>query len=69
MSAPVETTYTVTGMTCAHCERAVREEVEALPDVTTANVDLASGRLVVAGAAGADAVAAAVHDAGYEVER
>ncbi len=40
-------TYTVEGMTCNHCVNAVTEEVEALPGVTSATVDLESGQLVV----------------------
>ena len=60
-------TYTVTGMTCAHCVNAVTEEVSAVPGVTTVEVDLASGRLTVTGDAPVDdaAVAAAVDEAGY----
>jgi copper chaperone len=61
-------TYTVTGMTCAHCVASVREEVSELPGVAAAEVDLASGRLVVTGATIDDgAVRAAVAEAGYEV--
>ena len=61
--------YTVTGMTCEHCVRAVTEEVSTLPGVTAVDVDLASGSLSVTSAApvGEDAVRAAVEEAGYEV--
>ena len=62
-----ETTYTVTGMTCEHCVRSVEEEVGEVPGVTGVAVDLASGRVVVTGDASADAVRAAVDEAGYEV--
>jgi copper chaperone CopZ len=67
MSAQTRT-YTVTGMTCAHCVASVvREEVGILPGVAEVEV-LASGRLAVT-AAGLDdeAVRAAVAEAGYEV--
>lgn len=57
--------YTVTGMTCAHCVASVEEEVGALPGVTAVEVDLASGRLTVTGAADSDAVRGAVEEAGY----
>lgn len=40
-------TYTVTGMTCEHCVRAVTEEVLTLDGVTSVTVDLDSGRLEV----------------------
>jgi copper chaperone CopZ len=60
-------TYTVTGMTCDHCVMSVREEVEEVAGVESADVDLASGRLTVAGDGFADAdVEAAVAEAGYE---
>jgi copper ion binding protein len=61
--------YTVTGMTCEHCVRAVTEEVGAIPGVTAVDVDLTSGGLHVTSGApvGDDAVRAAVEEAGYEV--
>ncbi|GAA4350683.1 heavy-metal-associated domain-containing protein [Angustibacter luteus] len=36
-------TYAVTGLTCAHCAAAVREELSALPGVTRVDVDLVAG--------------------------
>jgi copper ion binding protein len=63
-------TYTVTGMTCAHCVASVREEVSEIDGVTAVDVDLASGRLTVSGERFTDeAVAAAVEEAGYRVAR
>ena len=59
---------TVAGMTCDHCVLSVREEVSEVPGVTAVGVDLATGRLTVAGTAVSDdAVRAAVAEAGYEV--
>ena len=61
-------TYTVSGMTCGHCVASVREEVSEVAGVDSVDVDLASGRLVVSGAALDDAaVRAAVSEAGYAV--
>jgi copper chaperone len=60
-------TYAVSGMTCEHCVRSVTEEVSEVPGVTDVDVDLAAGRLTVTGAADADAVRAAVAEAGYQV--
>lgn len=64
-----EATYTVTGMTCEHCVRAVSEEVGRLAGVTDVRVDLGSGAVTVTSTAPlADAdVAAAVDEAGYEL--
>ena len=60
--------YTVAGMTCAHCVAAVAEELEQVPGVEAVSVELAGGRLAVAGAALDDAsIRAAVEEAGYEV--
>ena len=64
-----ETEYTVTGMTCGHCVRAVTEEVGALPAVTAVAVDLATGRVTVTSEApvATDDVRAAVEEAGYSL--
>ena len=61
-------TYTVTGMTCAHCVASVREEVSELPGVEAVEVELERGRLAVTGVSLDDeAVRAAVAEAGYAV--
>lgn len=63
--------YQVTGMSCGHCEVAVRGEVGALPGVEQVDVSAATGQLVVRSAGPLDdaAVLAAVDEAGYEAER
>lgn len=40
-------TYTVVGMTCDHCVRAVTAEVSAVHGVTGVHVDLATGQVSV----------------------
>jgi copper ion binding protein len=61
-------TYSVQGMTCAHCIAAVEEEVSRVAGVDAVEVQLEPGRLAVAGAGFTDdAVEAAVAEAGYEV--
>ena len=61
-------TYSVTGMTCAHCVAAVSEEVGAVAGVRSVEVDLASGRMLVRGDGVSDTdVRAAVAEAGYDV--
>jgi copper chaperone len=61
------TTWTVQGMTCSHCVNAVTEEISAIPGVSEVAVDLATGLVTVTADAdpSADAVAAAVDEAGY----
>lgn len=63
------TNFTVLGMTCSHCVASVTEEVNEIPGVSRAEVDLASGRLSVASTKPVDGglVRAAVVEAGYEV--
>ena len=63
--------YQVTGMSCGHCESAVRGEVSKLGGVEQIDVSAASGRLVITSTqplADAD-VLAAVDEAGYEAVR
>jgi copper chaperone len=61
-------TFTVAGMTCNHCVLSVREEVGEVTGVSDVDVDLATGRLTVAGEGfDDDAVKNAVAEAGYEV--
>lgn len=43
----VTTTYTVTGMTCGHCENAVREEVGKISGVSGVEVSHETGLLTV----------------------
>ena len=61
------TSFQVTGMTCAHCERAVAEEISRIDGVRSVAVDLARGTVTVAVDAAVDRadIAAAVDEAGY----
>jgi copper chaperone len=62
-----ETTFTVPGMSCAHCERAVSEELAAVAGVESVAVDLDTKLVVVRGSGLDDAaLRAAIEEAGYE---
>lgn len=66
------TTYSVTGMTCAHCVAAVTDEISQLPGVNGVSVDLdAAGASQVTVASDApldeELVREAVDEAGYEL--
>jgi copper chaperone CopZ len=65
----VQTTYTVTGMTCGHCAHAVSGELSKLDGVTNVNVDVASGAVTVTseGPLAEQDVREAVDEAGYEL--
>ncbi|MEJ7648358.1 MAG: heavy-metal-associated domain-containing protein [Nakamurella sp.] len=62
-------TYTVTGMTCAHCVASVTEELNELDGVNEVAVDLASGAVTVTSDAPLtdEAVKTAVEEAGYQL--
>ena len=61
------TTFTVSGMTCAHCQRAVTEEISTVAGVESVTVDLASGSVTVTASQPVDRadIAAAVDESGY----
>ncbi|WP_412099886.1 heavy-metal-associated domain-containing protein [Corynebacterium aurimucosum] len=62
------TTYTVTGMTCGHCELSVKEEISEINSVTDVTADHTTGAVTVTGEGFSDEqVAAAVAEAGYEL--
>ena len=65
------TEFQVTGMTCSHCERSIRDEVGGVIGVDRIDVSAATGRLVVTADEGVDdaAVLAAVGEAGYSAVR
>jgi copper chaperone len=69
VAAPHSATYTVTGMTCAHCVASVTEELTALPDVTGVDVRLDTGEVIVTSGRelGTAEVAAAITEAGYQL--
>ncbi|GAA5038210.1 heavy-metal-associated domain-containing protein [Microbacterium fluvii] len=65
------TEFQVTGMSCGHCEQAVRTEVGKLAGVDGIDVSAQTGRLVVTSTGALDdtAVIAAVDEAGYDAAR
>jgi copper chaperone CopZ len=67
----VTSEYQVAGMSCGHCETAIRAEVGQISGVERIEVSAQTGKLiVVSSGALADAdVLAAVDEAGYSGER
>ena len=60
-------TYTVAGMTCAHCKHAVSSEVGAVAGVAEVEVDLETKLVTVTGEDLDDRqLRAAIEEAGYE---
>ncbi|MFE4517135.1 heavy-metal-associated domain-containing protein [Kitasatospora sp. NPDC056783] len=62
-------TYTVSGMSCGHCEKAISEEVSTLAGVTEVSADATAGTVTITSAAPLDEeqVRAAIDEAGYEL--
>jgi copper chaperone CopZ len=65
----LQTTYTVTGMTCGHCAQAVTGELSKLDGVTNVDVDVPTGAVTVTseGPLAEQDVREAVDEAGYEL--
>ncbi|WP_433370645.1 heavy-metal-associated domain-containing protein [Streptosporangium sp. CA-115845] len=63
--------YQVTGMTCEHCERSIREEVGEIQGVEGIQVSAQTGKLVVTASGDIDdaKVLGAVEEAGYSAVR
>lgn len=61
-------TYTVPGMSCGHCESAVKGGVSAVEGVENVDVDLDTKLVTVTGTNLSDeALRAAIDDAGYDI--
>ncbi len=63
----MQTTYSVPGISCDHCRRAIDREVTTVAGVTGVDVDVAAKRVTVSGAFSDTAVREAIDDAGYDV--
>ncbi len=59
-------TFSVPGISCEHCVRAITGEVGAVAGVESVSVDLDAKTVTVGGGAEADIVAA-IDEAGYDV--
>ncbi|HEB97706.1 MAG TPA: heavy metal-binding protein [Sedimenticola thiotaurini] len=56
----------ISGMTCNHCVARTQKALEGVSGVESVQVSLEPGGAVVQGSADADALIAAVREAGYE---
>jgi len=62
------TTFSVTGMSCGHCVSAVTRAVQQVDAGANVQVDLDKQTVAVISGASADAVKAAIEQAGYPVK-
>ncbi len=60
-------TYSVPGISCEHCKRAIEGEVRAVRGVERVEVDIAARSVRVDGDADDGAIRHAIDDAGYDV--
>jgi copper chaperone len=65
----METKLNVEGMSCSHCENAVKKAVSEINGVTTVVVDLAGKTVTVTheGNVTADTIKSAIEEQGYDV--
>ena len=61
-------TFTVTGMTCGHCEKAVQQAIRTLDPQAQVQIDRAHNRVQVESSASHEALAEAIADEGYRVQ-
>ncbi len=62
-------TYTVSGMSCGHCEKSVSSEVSGIPGVIDVAADAKAGTVTISSQAPLDEsqIRSAVDEAGYEL--
>ncbi len=60
-------TFTVTGMTCGHCEKAVTQAVQEVDPQAAVTIDRPHNRVEVQSVADRDALARAIAEEGYVV--
>ncbi len=60
-------TFTVTGMTCSHCEKAVTQAIKAVDPQAQVRIDRQQNQVEVESAQPRDAIAQAIAEEGYQV--
>jgi len=67
-NCPMNQTFTVTGMTCGHCEKAVTRAVKQVDPQAEVKIDRAQNRVEVVSSQAHETLAKAIADEGYAVE-
>lgn len=67
MSPTPNQTFTVTGMTCGHCEKAVTRAVKQLDPQAEVKIDRAANQVEVASTHAREAISKAIAEEGYKV--
>ncbi|MDA7419141.1 cation transporter [Xenophilus arseniciresistens] len=61
--------FQVQGMSCQHCVRAIEDALQTLDAQAAVRVDLSTGRVDVRSGQPREALAAAIAEAGYQVQQ
>lgn len=67
MTQPLNQTFTVTGMTCGHCEKAVTRAVKQVDPEAEVKIDRSANKVDVASTQTREALALAIAQEGYSV--
>ncbi|MEY5097981.1 MAG: hypothetical protein RJA36_700 [Pseudomonadota bacterium] len=59
--------FTVTGMTCGHCEKAITQAIKALDPQAQVRIDRAQNKVELESSASREALAKAIAEEGYAV--
>lgn len=60
--------FSVQGMTCQHCVKAIGEAIQAQDSMAKVEVDLAAGRVGIDSALPVERLMRAIQDSGYEAQ-
>lgn len=60
-------TFTVTGMTCGHCEKSVKQAVLTLDPTAQVEIDRSQNHVAVDSTQAREKIAAAIEEEGYSV--
>lgn len=63
----MQQTFTVTGMTCGHCEKAVTQAIRTLDPQAQVTIDRTQNRVDVESSQPREALAAVITEEGYQV--
>ena len=63
----MQQTFTVTGMTCGHCEKAVTQAIRALDPQAQVTINRTQNRVDVESSQPREALAAVITEEGYQV--
>ena len=65
--APMMQTFTVTGMTCGHCEKAVTQAIKQVDREAEVTIDRAANTVQVQSTAAREVLSQAIAEEGYAV--